>query len=146
MSSSSRNSFCLTSSRSRTASRTSPESASSARLSAGCSRARAASRSAPVSRSFSTSRSRRAPIASAAARARPGAVSYSRTGWPATSATWAMPWPMVPVPTTATGPARSSAVMLAILPHGVFHRFGGPPCPDRSFGYSNPVRLFLPRS
>lgn len=127
MPSSSRNRSCLTSSRSRTASTTRAQSASSARVSAGSSRARAASRSAPVSRSFSTSRSRRAPISSAASRARPGTVSYSRTGWPATSATWAMPWPMVPVPTTATGLLRSSAVMCAILPHGVFHRCGGPP-------------------
>src|SRR5689334_2300460 len=61
-----------------------------------------------------------------------------------------MPWPMVPVPTTATGLLRSMPVMCAILPHGVFHRCGGPPCPDRSFGYSNSdwlfPPLFLPRS
>ncbi len=140
-----RNSSCLTSSRSTTASTTSAHPARSARLPAGASRERAASRSAPVMRFFSTSRSSRAPIASAASRARPATASYSRTGWPATSATWAMPWPMVPVPTTATGLLRSSAVMCAILPHGVFHRCGGPPCPDRSFGYSSRVRLFLPR-
>src|SRR5690242_20980803 len=57
-----------------------------------------------------------------------------------------MPWPMVPVPTTATGLLRSSAVMCAILPHDVFHGCGGPPCPDRSFGYSNPDCPFLPSS
>ncbi len=144
------NSSCLTSSRSRTASTTRAQSARSESSPAGSSRARAASRSAAVSRSLATRRSSRAPIASAASRARPGTASYSRTGWPATSATWAIPWPMVPVPTTATGLLRSSAVMCAILPHDVFHRCGGPPCPDRSFGYSNSDRpslpMFLPRS
>ena len=31
-------------------------------------------------------------------------------------------------------------------PLRVVHRFGGPPCPDRSFGYSNSVRPSLPSS
>lgn len=129
MPSSSVSSARLASRSSRTASTTRAQSASSARFSAGASRARAASRSAPVSRSFSTSRSSRAPIAAAASAALPGRASYRRTTWPATSATWAMPWPMVPVPTTATGLLRSSAVMCAILPHGVFTDAADPPGP-----------------
>ncbi len=73
----------------------------------------------------------------AASAARPGTASYSRTGWPATSATWAIPWPMVPVPTTATVPVtvllRSFAVMPLILPDELSTGSPGPLAPtDRS--------------
>ena len=134
-----RRAACLTSSRSTTASMTSAASARSADALGGaqpgaCRVPVGGGQPALLDEPVEAGADRAGGLSGAARARRRAAARDGRRR----SATWAMPWPMVPVPTTATvrccGRVR---VMCAILPHGVIHRCGGPPCPDRSFGYSN---------
>src|SRR5690606_25471472 len=59
--------------------------------------------------------------------AAPGRASCRRTGCPASAATWAMPAPMVPAPTTATIVLGSRAAMRSFPrePGGPFFQEGG---------------------
>ena len=61
-------------------------------------------------------RGRRAspPASRSAACAAPSRASKSRTGWPACAATWAMPAPMMPAPTTKTGVSERSSNAMAV--------------------------------
>src|SRR6516164_12747 len=96
------NRACLTARSSATASITHRAGASSPRSAATVSR-----RSTSPRRPLATSLATRSRIAVTARPAAPSMASYSMTGWPATAATCAMPAPMVPARTTATGAARS---------------------------------------
>src|ERR1700712_2108892 len=99
----SRNRPCLTARFSTMASITSAESASSPSDAAGRTRPRADATSSGVSLPLSASLASVAISCSMAAAAAPSRVSYSRTGWPASSATCTMPTPITPAPITATG-------------------------------------------
>ncbi len=95
------------------ASTTRAASATSASVAAPRRRALAAAASAALMRSFSTSLANTLPMSASALATASGRVSYSLTVWPATAATWAMPAPMAPLPTTAT----ILSVLSALIAH-----------------------------
>ena len=104
------NRACLTARSSATASITHAAGASSPRSPATISWRPDGSRSR---RPLATSRATRSRTAATARPAAPSATSYTMTGWPATAATCAIPAPMVPAPTTATGADRLISVTAA---------------------------------
>ena len=114
MGSSSRKSARLASAFSTIASTTRPQPAASSSRAAAPIRAAIAFASAPSSLPLAARPSSVAASFAQAACAAPSRVSKSRTGWPACAATWAMPAPMMPAPTTKTVVSERSSNAMAV--------------------------------
>src|SRR5690348_16418092 len=108
---SSSNSRCLVSRSSRTASTTSADSGRSATWVAVRSRSATASSRAESIRPLASSRCRLPMMRATPSSAAPETASTSVTGCPDMAATWAIPAPIAPAPTTETGLSCDSVVM-----------------------------------
>ncbi len=114
----------LTSRSSTTASITSRQAGSDRTSSAACSRPAAAAASSAVMRPLSASRPSVARSRSIASSAAPSRASTSTTSCPACAATWAIPDPIAPAPTTAIRPVAGVVLDCSLawsLMHASWH-------------------------